>query len=233
MITSGVWVHVFLALVQELYVTCHLEDGRDVSLNEQVAIFLYMCVTGLSIWHVAERFQCSNDTISMWVILYIYLTQFLSCSWIATSVKSLMHYQLGHFTRNTYTSLQSMIPSPNSFINHQNSSPILVVWLGLWMGHISVAVLQQKINIHPAITKAASHRTVLHAAHLPWNLYTSWVDGKDLLQMQQCMLIHALLISLSQQASFILLMQGLRSVIHYWSHIMEFVTTLQSGDEPI
>ena len=45
----GVRVHVFLALVQELHVTCHLEDGKDVSLNKQVAIFLYMCVTGLSI----------------------------------------------------------------------------------------------------------------------------------------------------------------------------------------
>ena len=59
------------------------------------------------------------------------------------------------------------------------------------------------------------------------------MDEKGLLQMQQCMLIHALLISLSQQASFILLMQGLGSVIHYWSHIVEFVTTLQSGDEQI
>ena len=124
---------------------------------------------------------------------------FFSCSWIATSIKSLMHYQLGHFTRNTYASLQSMIPSPNSFINHQYSSPILVVRLGLCMGCISIAVLQQKIDIQPTITKAASHRTVLHAAHLPWNLYTSLVDGEDLLQMQQCMLIHALLISLSRR----------------------------------
>ena len=45
----GVQVHVFLALVQELHVTCHLKDGRDMSLNEEVAIFLYMCLTGLSI----------------------------------------------------------------------------------------------------------------------------------------------------------------------------------------
>jgi hypothetical protein len=28
------------------------------------SIFLYKCITGLSIWHVSECFQCSNDTIS-------------------------------------------------------------------------------------------------------------------------------------------------------------------------
>ncbi|KIJ09149.1 hypothetical protein PAXINDRAFT_33619, partial [Paxillus involutus ATCC 200175] len=31
--------------------------------EEQLAIFLYMCVTGLSSHHVAERFQCSPDTV--------------------------------------------------------------------------------------------------------------------------------------------------------------------------
>jgi hypothetical protein len=61
----GVRVLVFLALAQQLHVTCHLKDGRDVSLNEQVVIFLYMCATGLSIRHVAESIQCSKYTISM------------------------------------------------------------------------------------------------------------------------------------------------------------------------
>lgn len=60
----GVCVHVFLALVHELWVVSGLGDSRHIGLDEQVAIFLYMCVTGLSIRHVAERFQRSNDTIS-------------------------------------------------------------------------------------------------------------------------------------------------------------------------
>ena len=60
----GMHVHVFLAFVHELRVVCGLGDSRHVGLDEQVAIFLYMCVTGLSIRHVAERFQRSNDTIS-------------------------------------------------------------------------------------------------------------------------------------------------------------------------
>jgi len=57
-------VHVFLALVHELWAVCGLRDSCYVGLNEQVAIFLYMCVTGLSIRHVGERFQHSNETIS-------------------------------------------------------------------------------------------------------------------------------------------------------------------------
>jgi len=56
-----VHVHVFLALVHELWAVCGLRDSHYVGLNEQVAIFLYMCVTGLSIWHVGERFQHSNS----------------------------------------------------------------------------------------------------------------------------------------------------------------------------
>ena len=44
----GMRVHVFLALVAELQL-CGLNDSKGVSLQEQVAIFLYTCVMGLSI----------------------------------------------------------------------------------------------------------------------------------------------------------------------------------------
>ena len=57
-------VHVFLAFVHELRVVCGVQDSKYVKLDEQVAIFLYMLVTGISIRHVGERFQCSNETIS-------------------------------------------------------------------------------------------------------------------------------------------------------------------------
>jgi hypothetical protein len=59
-------VHVFLALVSELQL-CGLKDSRYISLKEKTAIFLYTCVTGLSIRHVGERFQRSNDTVSKFV----------------------------------------------------------------------------------------------------------------------------------------------------------------------
>ena len=60
----GVRLHVFLILVHELRTISGLEDGKHVGVNEQVAIFLYMCVTGLSVRHVGEGFQWSNETIS-------------------------------------------------------------------------------------------------------------------------------------------------------------------------
>lgn len=59
----GVSRDVFLELIEELRELGH-GDSRYVSLEEQLAIFLYMSVTGLTIRHVGERFQRSNETIS-------------------------------------------------------------------------------------------------------------------------------------------------------------------------
>ena len=38
--------------------------SRHLSLEEQLSIFLYTCVTGLTTRHVGERFQRSSETIS-------------------------------------------------------------------------------------------------------------------------------------------------------------------------
>jgi hypothetical protein len=54
---------VFIELVHELRGLGH-GNSKYVSLEEQLAIFLYMSVTGLTIRHVGERFQRSNETIS-------------------------------------------------------------------------------------------------------------------------------------------------------------------------
>lgn len=59
----GMHLHVFLAFVAELRVN-GLKNTRYVMVEEQAAIFLYMCVTGLKIRHVGERFQHANATIS-------------------------------------------------------------------------------------------------------------------------------------------------------------------------
>jgi hypothetical protein len=59
----GVHCHVFLQLIQELRQLGH-DRSKYVSLEEQLAIFLYISVTGLTIRHVGERFQRSNETIS-------------------------------------------------------------------------------------------------------------------------------------------------------------------------
>ncbi|KIK21682.1 hypothetical protein PISMIDRAFT_84612, partial [Pisolithus microcarpus 441] len=50
------------------------ENSQFVSLEEQLAIFLYMSITGLTIRHVGEHFQHSNETISQYFqkLLFIF-----------------------------------------------------------------------------------------------------------------------------------------------------------------
>ena len=59
--------HVFYALIKELSIM-ELRPSRNVTSEEKLSIFLYKCVTGLSVEHVGERFQRSNDTISGYFI---------------------------------------------------------------------------------------------------------------------------------------------------------------------
>ena len=59
----GVNLHVFSALILELQAAGY-KNSKYVSLEEQLAIYLYACVTGLTIRHLGECFQRSNETIS-------------------------------------------------------------------------------------------------------------------------------------------------------------------------
>jgi hypothetical protein len=59
----GVNLHVFSALILELRAASY-QNSKNVSLEEQLAIYLYASVTGLTIRHLGERFQRSNETIS-------------------------------------------------------------------------------------------------------------------------------------------------------------------------
>ena len=62
----GVREHVFRQLIFTLHHMGH-GDSKYVTLEEQLAIFLYTCVTGLTSEHVGERFQRSGETISRYV----------------------------------------------------------------------------------------------------------------------------------------------------------------------
>jgi hypothetical protein len=62
----GMRHHVFLELVTALQAV-GLAATKSMTLEEQLAIFLYTSVTGLSIRHVGERFQHANATISKYV----------------------------------------------------------------------------------------------------------------------------------------------------------------------
>jgi hypothetical protein len=61
----GMRLHVFLSFVANLRLHCGFDTSRrGITVEEQAAIFLYACVTGLSVQHLGERFQHSNETIS-------------------------------------------------------------------------------------------------------------------------------------------------------------------------
>jgi len=60
----GVNKHVFGALISELRGMGH-RNSKYITLEEQLAIFLYCCVTGLPIRHLEERFQHAPETISV------------------------------------------------------------------------------------------------------------------------------------------------------------------------
>jgi len=59
----GMHRHVFIILLQLLR-NGRINDSKHVTLEEQLAIFLYTCVTGISVCHLAEHFQHLNNTIS-------------------------------------------------------------------------------------------------------------------------------------------------------------------------
>jgi len=59
----GVHKEVFHELIAALKAS-RLQSSRHVSLEEQLAIFLYTCMTGLSLRHVSERFQHVTETTS-------------------------------------------------------------------------------------------------------------------------------------------------------------------------
>ena len=52
----GVQKHIFQQLINELTVHGYA-SSRHVTLEEQLGIFLYTCVTGLSYTHIGEHFQ--------------------------------------------------------------------------------------------------------------------------------------------------------------------------------
>jgi hypothetical protein len=63
----GVNKHIFQALIISLG-NARYQPSKFVSLEEQLAIFLYTCITGLSLVHVCERFQRVVDIASKYVI---------------------------------------------------------------------------------------------------------------------------------------------------------------------
>jgi hypothetical protein len=65
---SGTTHHVFHKLSYELQMYSGLTNSKYVTADEQLAIYAHLARTGLSSWMMQERFQCSGDTISVYVL---------------------------------------------------------------------------------------------------------------------------------------------------------------------
>ena len=63
----GVSHHAFNVLVQVMRESGFRDSHHGISVGEQLSIFLYTCVTGLSTCHVAEWFQHSPTMISVYI----------------------------------------------------------------------------------------------------------------------------------------------------------------------
>jgi hypothetical protein len=66
----GIHKHVFYSLITALE-QARVHSSKHVFLKEQLAMFLYTCMTGLSLRHVSERFQHANETTSRYVSYFI------------------------------------------------------------------------------------------------------------------------------------------------------------------
>lgn len=114
----GVHEHVFRQLIFCLHHMGH-GDSKYITLEEQLAIFLYTCVTGLTSPHVGERFQHTGETISKYVgpflvnvecTLNIYLIiQFSICSLADTFGRWLPYSLLVHSTQNMSSNPQLLL----------------------------------------------------------------------------------------------------------------------------
>ena len=98
----GVRVHVFRWMVSALS-KAGMGPSKHISLEEKLTIFLYASVTGLSIRHLGERFQHSNETISKYF-----------CK-VLCALSSALFYTAYVFLPSSTTSIPSEIQDNTNF----------------------------------------------------------------------------------------------------------------------
>ena len=97
----GVHKHVFWQIIKDLCQSGH-QDSKIITLEEQLSIFLYTCITRLSIWHVSECFQHAMETRSQYVkSIYLSILSIDFGDIVATFLKCLLSFHCLLFTLNT------------------------------------------------------------------------------------------------------------------------------------
>lgn len=115
-IALGMHRHVFLALVFQIRMLGYIEAQQArIELDESLAIFLYTCVTGLAIDHVAERFQHSHTTISQYAHFFRSRSKLISVL-AATFGRSSTFSPPPNFTHDMCVFQQQMSFPPRRFV---------------------------------------------------------------------------------------------------------------------
>jgi len=128
-------------------------NSRYVTLEEQLAIFLYASVTGLSVCHVGERFQRSSDTITKYVIYVI--VDMLSNFVAGISNAFSMHLPPPPFIQCMSICLMQTVPHRLKSGRTQNSIPTLSTPLVPLMAPILRATQIVQIVMPLAIARGA------------------------------------------------------------------------------
>jgi hypothetical protein len=135
----GIHLHVFTELVSQLRSIGHT-NLRNISLEEQVAIFLYTSVTGLTIRHVGEWFQWSNETVSRWVqVPKARINVFIMV--IAIFEKFFPFFLWVPSTAHMCACQQQIIPFHLKFATIRSSGLSSRIVSALWMAVISIVHL--------------------------------------------------------------------------------------------
>jgi hypothetical protein len=152
-IAMGMRRHVFLALVFQIRALGYMENQQSrIELDESLAIFLYTCVTGLAIDHVAERFQHSHTTISQ-SVYFFFCSLLLNFVLSATSEKSSTFYPLPSFTHDMCSfQQQTHLPLERFATILDGGHTFTMYWVQL-TEPISIAPHLQLNFIHHGIAK--------------------------------------------------------------------------------
>ena len=187
---------------------------------------LYVCYRPFNpaCWWTISALKWNNFNVFFFVIKRL----FELINMIDTFVQFLMHSHLGPSMWSMSGFQVCMTPYPNTS-RIQNLDHGVTTQLVQWMGHISIAVHQQKNGMQQEIEKELYHKTAWPVFHLQWSSSTLSVDGKGQLLMPLCMPTPVSVISQFLQASSILPMLDLEFVTPYWFHFVVFITTLLSG----
>lgn len=223
----GMRKHVFHALVHELR-TCGLRDSKYILLDEQVSIFLYTCVTGLSSRHVAERFQHSHTTTQKYVHIARYSLSHMSsdisrescllCLRLPSTTNLYIFHGTTHLFQQKYQGIR------NSFHTSKGH-------LGPWMVHtLHVVHPWQKDSFHET-ERVLSAKIVLHAVHLIFGSSIFSVVGMDQPQTRLSTIMPVSLTCTFHEGDTTLQMLGLEYAIHFSFRIEVSGTTWLSGVE--